>query len=61
MKQNEDFPITARGQQFQNKIDYWKTQIEDLTHNASDKLEGWIDDQITEIVKNEKNAKNRAF
>ena len=30
LKQNQDFPITVRGQQFQNKIDYWKTQIEDI-------------------------------
>ena len=26
----------------------WKSQFKDLTYNASDRLEGWIDDQISE-------------
>jgi len=35
-------------EEFFSKSRKWKSQFEDLTHNASDKLEGWIDDQISE-------------
>jgi len=35
-------------EEFLSKSRKWKSQFEDLTHNASDKLEGWIDDQISE-------------
>jgi len=32
-------------EEFLNKSRKWKTQFEDLTYKASDRLEGWIDDQ----------------
>ena len=31
-----------------NKSRKWKTQLQDFTYGASDRLEGWIDDQITD-------------
>ena len=37
-------------EEFFNKSRKWKNQFEDLTHNASGKLEGWFEDQITEDV-----------
>ncbi len=46
----EDLPIhkASLKEEFFSKSRKWKSQLEDLTHNASDKLEGWIDDQIEE-------------
>ncbi len=46
----EDLPIQKASlkEEFLSKSRKWKTQFQDLTHNASDKLEGWIDDQINE-------------
>jgi len=35
-------------EEFLSKSRKWKTQFQDLTYKASDRLEGWIDDQITE-------------
>ena len=45
----EDLPIQRASlrEEFLNKSRKWKTQFEDLTFNASDRLEGWIDDQIS--------------
>ncbi len=47
----EDLPIHKASikEEFLSKSRKWKTQFQDLTHNASDKLEGWFDDQITDI------------
>ena len=45
-------------QEFISKSRKWKNQLQDLTLNASDRLEGWIDDQISE---NEKNYENEIF
>ncbi len=46
----EDLPIQKASlkEEFLSKSRKWKTQFQDLTFNASDKLEGWIDDQISE-------------
>ncbi len=46
----EDLPIQKASlkEEFLSKSRKWKTQFQDLTFNASDKLEGWIDDQIHE-------------
>tara|TARA_Y100001968_G_scaffold306098_1_gene322611 strand:+ start:668 stop:1450 length:783 start_codon:yes stop_codon:yes gene_type:complete len=46
----EDLPIQKASlkEEFLNKSRKWKTQFQDLTDNASDRLEGWIDDQISE-------------
>ena len=46
----EDLPIQKASlkEEFLSKSIKWKTQFEDLTYNASDRLEGWIDDQISE-------------
>ncbi len=46
----EDLPIQKASfkEEFLSKSRKWKTQFEDLTYNASDRLEGWIDDQIRE-------------
>ena len=46
----EDLPIQKASlkEEFLSKSRKWKTQFQDLTYNASDKLEGWIDDQISE-------------
>ncbi|WP_413389457.1 PRC-barrel domain-containing protein [Prochlorococcus marinus] len=46
----EDLPIQRASlkEEFLSKSRKWKTQFEDLTYNASDRLEGWIDDQIIE-------------
>jgi len=38
-------------EEFLNKSRKWKTQFEDLTYKASDRLEGWIDDQMIENEK----------
>nr|AJW31071.1 RNA metabolism-related protein [Prochlorococcus marinus str. P0903-H212] len=46
----EDLPIQKASikEEFLIKSRKWKTQFHDLTDNASDRLEGWIDDQIIE-------------
>ena len=46
----EDLPIQKASlkEEFLSKSRKWKAQFHDLTYNASDKLEGWIDDQISE-------------
>ena len=46
----EDLPIQKASlkEEFLSKSRKWKPQFEDLTYNASDRLEGWIDDQISE-------------
>ncbi len=46
----EDLPIHKASikEEFLSKSRKWKSQFQDLTYNASDKLEGWIDDQISE-------------
>ena len=46
----EDLPIQKASikEEFLIKSRKWKNQFKDLTNNASNKLEGWIDDQITE-------------
>ena len=38
-------------EEFLSKSRKWKTQFEDLTYKASDRLEGWIDDQTIENEK----------
>ena len=46
----EDLPIQKASlkEEFLSKSRKWKSQFQDLTYNASDRLEGWIDDQISE-------------
>jgi len=46
----EDLPIQKASlrEEFLSKSRKLKSQFQDLTYNASDRLEGWIDDQITE-------------
>ena len=46
----EDLPIykASLREEFLSKSRKWKTQFQDLTYKASDRLEGWIDDQIIE-------------
>ncbi len=46
----EDLPIQKASikEEFLNKSRKWKAQFQDLTYNASDRLEGWIDDQMIE-------------
>ena len=46
----EDLPIhkASLREEFLTKSRKWKTQFQDLTYKASDRLEGWIDDQINE-------------
>jgi len=46
----EDLPIhkASLREEFFSKSRKWKTQFQDLTYKASDRLEGWIDDQISE-------------
>ncbi len=46
----EDLPIQKASlkEELLSKSRKWKSQFQDLTYNASDKLEGWIDDQINE-------------
>ena len=43
----EDLPIYRASfrEEFLSKSRKWKTQFEDLTYKASNRLEGWIDDQ----------------
>ena len=49
----EDLPIKKASirEEFLSKSRKWKTQIQDLTYKASDRLEGWIDDQIPDNEK----------
>jgi len=46
----EDLPIQKASlrEEFFSKSRKWKNQFENLTYKASDRLEGWIDDQIRE-------------
>ena len=46
----EDLPIhkASLREEFFSKSRKWKNQFQELTYRASDRLEGWIDDQITE-------------
>jgi sporulation protein YlmC with PRC-barrel domain len=54
----EDLPIykASLKEEFLSKSRKWKSQFEDLTHNASDKLEGWIDEQISESEREKESA-----
>ena len=49
----EDLPIEKASlkEELLTKSRKWKSQFQDLTHNASDRLEGWIDDQVSENKK----------
>ena len=49
----EDLPIykASLREEFLSKSRKLKTKFQDLTYKASDRLEGWIDDQITENEK----------
>jgi len=46
----EDLPIQKASlkEEFFSKSRKWKSQFQDFTFNASDRLEGWIDEQISE-------------
>ncbi len=46
----EDLPIQKASlkEEFLIKSRKWKANFQDLTHSASDRLDGWIDDQISE-------------
>ena len=46
----EDLPIQKASlkEEFLSKSRKWKNHFQDLTYNASDRLEGWIDDQFSE-------------
>tara|TARA_B100000579_G_scaffold282226_1_gene233683 strand:+ start:1068 stop:1850 length:783 start_codon:yes stop_codon:yes gene_type:complete len=46
----EDLPIEKASlkEEFFSKSRKWKNQFQDLTFTASNRLEGWLDDQITE-------------
>ncbi len=46
-----DLPIYKASirEEFLSKSRKWKTQFQDLTYKASDRLEGWIDEQASEI------------
>lgn len=46
----EDLPIQKASlkEEFLSKSRKWKSQFQDLTYNASGRLEGWIDDQISD-------------
>ena len=37
-------------EEFLSKSRKWKNQFQDLTYNASDRLEGWIDEQVNENI-----------
>jgi len=47
----KDLPIYKASirEEFLSKSRKWKTQFQDLTYKASDRLEGWIDEQASEI------------
>ena len=46
-----DLPIYKASirEEFLSKSRKWKTQFQDLTYKASDRLEGWIDEQASEF------------
>ncbi len=46
----EDLPIykASLREEILSKSRKWRNQFQDLTYKASDKLEGWIDDQISD-------------
>ena len=46
----EDLPIHKASvrEEFLNKSRKWKTKFQDFSYKTSDRLEGWIDDQITD-------------
>jgi len=46
----EDLPIQKASlkEEFLSKSRKWRSQFQDLTYTASDRLEGWFDDQINE-------------
>ena len=46
----EDLPIykASLKEEFLTKSRKWKTQFQDLSYMASDRLEGWIDEQVSE-------------
>ena len=46
----EDLPIQKASlkEEFLSKSRKWKNQFQDLTFKATDKLEGWIDEQVSE-------------
>ena len=46
----EDLPIHKASfrEEFLNKSRKWKTKLKDFSYKTSDRLEGWIDDQITD-------------
>ena len=48
----EDLPIQRASlrEEILSKSRKWKTQFDDLTYNASDRLEGWIDDRFSENI-----------
>tara|TARA_Y100001968_G_scaffold238922_1_gene222355 strand:+ start:356 stop:1135 length:780 start_codon:yes stop_codon:yes gene_type:complete len=50
----EDLPIHKASikEEFLSKSRKWKTQFQDLTFNASDRLEGWIDQQMIDDQEN---------
>ena len=58
----EDLPIQKASlrEEFLSKSRKWKTQFEDLTYKASDRLEGWIDDQTNEN-ENEKDTVDDSY
>ena len=49
----EDLPIhkASLREEFLSKSRKWKIQFDNLTYKATDRLEGWIDDQINENPK----------
>lgn len=49
----EDLPIQKASlrEEFLSKSRKWKNQFDDLTYKASDRLEGWIDEQISDNEK----------
>ena len=56
----EDIPIYRASikEEFLIKSRKWKSQFQDLTYNASDRLEGWIDDQVSQ---NERELVNDSY
>ncbi|MBW3042981.1 PRC-barrel domain-containing protein [Prochlorococcus marinus] len=56
----EDLPIhkASLREEFLSKSRKWKNQFQDLTYKASDRLEGWIDEQI---IENENTSFNDSF
>jgi sporulation protein YlmC with PRC-barrel domain len=59
----EDLPIQKASikEEFLSKSRKWKSQFQDLTDNASDRLEGWIDDQISEADNHSFKDSNEIF